>query len=195
MKELLQNIGKVLTEQQIKNTAIDFEVPYAAVKAVVLTEARSEGFYAGTLIPIVRFENHIFDKRTKGKYRDTHPHLSSSTFTNKYNKVGIPEFYRFLEAYKLDTDAAIWSTSWGLGQIMGFNYNLVKCASLKQFMEIMFMSEYDQLMLMMQFIKNNNLLDYMKKQQWDKFALSYNGKDYKMNKYDEKLAKYFKQYS
>lgn len=195
MSNIYIDLGVKLTEQQIKNVAAEYDVPYASLKAVIMTEAKSSGFYDNTLIPVVRFENHIFHKKTNGQYTQSHPHLSSKSFTNKYNKTGYAEYLRFLQAYALSADSAVWSTSWGLGQVMGFNFPLTGASSLKQFMVNMFESENMQLEAMMGFIKGNGLTESMKSRDWVTFARRYNGEDFAQNRYHIKLADYYKQYS
>ncbi|RZL47672.1 MAG: DUF3380 domain-containing protein [Pedobacter sp.] len=56
-------------------------------------------------------------------------------------------------------------------------------------------SEGGQLMLFCQFVLTNKLDAYLKKQDWVKFALIYNGSGYKTNKYDIKLKAAFEKYS
>jgi len=192
---IFSDLGKTLSEDQIKSIASLYNVPYASVKAVVLTEAQSSGFYAGTMIPIVRFENHIFHQKTNGYYTKLNPEISSAVRTNQYNKNGYAEFVRFQKAYRLDSDAAIWSTSWGIGQIMGFNYDLVGCKSLNEFASRMFDSELSQINIMFEFIRKKGLISSMQTQNWKHFALIYNGPKYAENQYDKKLEKYFNQYS
>lgn len=195
MNNIYIDLGKKLTEQQIREVAKKYDVPYASLKAVILTEARSDGFYSHTLIPVVRFENHIFHKKTNGIYAKSHPTLSSKTFTNKYNKQGYNEYLRFLQAYDIDSDSAIWSTSWGIGQVMGFNFAVTGAMNLHQFMNNMFDSESKQIEAMMGFIKANGLLQAMRNSDWSTFARGYNGKDYALNKYHTKLASAYKQYA
>lgn len=195
MSNIYVDLGKKLTEQQIKDVAEKYDVPYASLKAVILTEAKSDGFYSHTLIPVVRFENHVFHKKTNGIYAKSHPNLSSKTFTNKYNKEGYAEYMRFLQAYDLDADSAIWSTSWGIGQVMGFNFSVTGAMNLNQFMINMFHSEAKQIEAMMGFVSSNGLLPAMRNMDWSTFARRYNGKDYALNKYHTKLANAYERYA
>lgn len=195
MNNIYIDLGKKLTEQQIKEVALKYQVPYASLKAVILTEAKSDGFYSHTLIPVVRFENHIFHKKTNGIYTANYPHLSSKSFTNKYNKEGYAEFIRFLQAYDLDADSAIWSTSWGIGQVMGFNFPVTGAMNLQQFMKNMFESEAKQMDAMMGFVKSNGLLPAMRNMDWSTFARVYNGPDYALNKYHTKLDTAYQRYA
>jgi len=197
MNKLLRDLGLLLTEEQIQGAAKVYDIPYASLKAVIKVESLGTGFYKDTLIPIVRFENHIFSRYTKGIYDDSHPNLSSANFTNKYNLKGIAEFHRFLLAYNLDRVNAVLSTSWGIGQVMGFNhiYALGCEDNPFKFVDQMFKDERSQLYIMLDFIKENNLLKHLKTQDWNAFALGYNGKAYKKNNYHIKLAAYYNEFS
>lgn len=195
MSQILQDIGKKLTREQIKILASEYNIPYASLMAVIKTETLSTGgYYPNTLIPVVRFENHKFHEFTGGKYIETNPTLSSVKFTNKFNLKGINEYYRFLQAYAIDKNAAIKATSWGLGQVMGFNYTV--CApTLNAFVRLMYKSEYDQLIAVLKYCEINNLLRHLRTKDWDAFAEGYNGKYYRRNQYHIKLANWYEQYS
>lgn len=191
----LKSIGKLLEPESIKTLALEYGLNEAVAKAIVEVEAQSRGFYAGTLIPVVRFENHIFSRETNGKYDKDYPELSSRKFTNTYNRVGIAEFNRFSKAATIDRTAAIRSTSWGLGQVMGFNHNL--CGfSLEEFVEMQFISERTQLIVMFNFIErhNRNLIKIANSLDFATFAKYYNGANYAMNRYDVKLEQAYKKY-
>lgn len=195
MKEILEYTGKLSTELTIINLAEKFSMNSAVAHAIVAVESSGKGFYDNTLIPVVRLENHQFSKYSKKKFDKSHPNLSSSVITNAYNKKGIAEFIRFNEAFKLDEEAAIKATSWGMGQIMGFNHEICD-VSLRTFISNMFESEYKQLEMMFMFLKNHNkkLINIANKLDWNTFALYYNGKDYAKLKYHIKLEKAYNDY-
>ena len=48
--------------------------------------------------------------------------------------------------------------------------------------------ESEQLLAMVNFIKENHLDSALRSQNWEAFAHGYNGSDFKKNKYDERLA-------
>lgn len=187
MNQIFVDLGKYLREDQIEGACTVFNIPYSSLKAVLEVETLGRGFYEGTLIPVVRLENHIFGKETKYKYNQSHPHLSSTIFNGKYNLTGWKEFERFQKAYALDKLAAIRATSWGLGQVMGFNYHYTDYDNEIKFMWAMFDCERSQLYAMLDFIKANNLDQYLRTEDWAAFAKGYNGKNYAQNQYDVKL--------
>ena len=56
-------------------------------------------------------------------------------------------------------------------------------------------SEVNQLKHMANFIKSANLLDELQRKDWAGFAKGYNGPQYAVNKYDEKLAAAYDKYA
>jgi len=188
--QFLVSTGKLRRLKDVEKMAEEYGLHPAVALAVIEVETIGQGFYTGTMIPVVRFENHKFSEFTKRKYDISNPDLSSRTFTNKYNKRGIAEFERFCRAAVLDREAAIKATSWGLGQVMGFNHELCG-VSLEKLVDMSFSSEMEQLTLMFEFLKNHpkNLIKVANALQFETFALHYNGKNYAQNDYHNKLIK------
>jgi len=59
----------------------------------------------------------------------------------------------------------------------------------------MYISEKNQLLAMCSFIAaNKGMYDALVTENWAKFAKLYNGPEYAVNKYDEKLKKAFEKY-
>jgi hypothetical protein len=79
------------------------------------------------------------------------------------------------------------ATSYGLMQIMGFNYRLAGFKSVDEMIESFKKSDANQLKGGLNFIKSAGLLDELRLKDWAKFAKGYNGAGYEANKYDTKL--------
>lgn len=101
---------------------------------------------------------------------------------------GEAEWTRLRDAIALDRKAALRSTSWGLGQIMGFNHALAGHPELEQFVVAMEKDEQSQVKAMLSFTKNAGLIVHLQKLDWAAFARGYNGPAYAANQYDKKLA-------
>ena len=175
--------------------ANEYDLDFDVIKAVVTVESLGEGFDK-TGYPKILFEGHWFHKFTKGKFDKTNPTISYKRWTTKYYNMSQKK--RLTEAYRLDADAALMSTSWGLGQVMGFNYKLVGYTTVDLFAQAMFENEYLQAKAMFDYIKNTGLLEPLKRItkeldkderiiHWRKFAYSYNGSGYEKNNYHNKL--------
>lgn len=147
-------------------------------------ESRNSGFDSQGR-PVILFERHVFYKYTKGKYADSHPDLCNRT-PGGYGS-SASQWGRYERAANLDRWAANMATSWGLGQVMGFNHATAGYLTVDQMVVAMGESEGKQLDAAIEFIIHNGLAKYLKK--WDAagFAAHYNGAGYRKNDYDGKL--------
>lgn len=76
---------------------------------------------------------------------------------------------------------------------MGFNYASCGEESVESFVRSMCESEYKQLLLFANFIKQNPpVLRALQCKDWAEFAKCYNGPAYAKNKYDLKLAEAYR---
>ena len=189
----------LLKDSDLKEVGAKYNIEPAKLKAVALVEGSSSGFYTkgsykGELK--VRFEGHWFKNFTKSKYDKTYPHLSYSDWKlgNKYNR-GLNEFGRFLEAFKLDNEAAWLSTSWGMFQVMGFNYKVCGYNSVKaMIIDFYERGEITQLEAFLNYCEGKDILDDLREGRNDVFARVYNGKGYKVNKYDTRITQFTNEY-
>lgn len=174
-------MNKLTPEGIARNAAlIGCNIP--AMKAVIAVEAAGAGFLADGR-PKILFERHVFHRMTAGAHDASVPLVSSSTYGG-YNEDSYRKLYI---ATQLDADAAVQSCSWGIGQIMGFNWKLTGERSLTGFLLAMHHNEDVQLALMAQFIRSIGADDELRRLDWAGFARLYNGKAYARNKYDVKL--------
>jgi len=181
-------VSKVITEAGYVKAAQLLGVETAVLKAVIKVEANGSGFLSDGRAKIL-FEAHQFSKFTGRKYDVSHPTISSPRWNRALYKGGAAEYTRLEKAKQLNEWAALISTSWGLGQIMGFNHKACGYPAIKPFVADMQKSADLQLMAMVKFIKNNpGMVASLRAKNWARFANAYNGSGYKLNKYDTKLA-------
>jgi peptidoglycan hydrolase-like protein with peptidoglycan-binding domain len=185
--------SKTLTIADYQMCADFLNCSLAAVRAVVQVEAAGGGFF-GDGRPKILFEAHLFDKFTNGKYRAQSPNISSPTWNRALYFGGPREYQRLERAKVLNHDAALMATSWGLGQVLGMNYQVCGYKSVSDFVEDMYASEGKQLMAMCAFIKNNGLDKYLRNRDFTSFARGYNGPGFRQNNYHVKLANAFEQH-
>jgi hypothetical protein len=157
----------------------------AEVWAVLTVETRGFGFL-GDRRPQILFERHIFRTLTGGRFDAVNPNLSNSSPGGYAGGAG--EFARLEAASRFDAQAALKSASWGIGQVMGFNHQVAGFASVDDLVAAMVRDEEAQLLAMANFIKGNGLDGALRRQDWVSFARGYNGKDFKRNEYDTRLA-------
>lgn len=82
---------------------------------------------------------------------------------------------RILAACAIDEDIALRSTSWGLGQVMGFNAGASGYPSARAMVEAFAEDEEMHLEAMIRFIVANGLDDELRRHDWAGFARGYNG--------------------
>ena len=171
------------------------------VQAIKDVEAGGSGFVYSNH-PTILFESHVFWKElTKLKvepsdYND--PEILNQTWNQgKTHYVGgVGEHARLEKARYINRDAANASASWGLFQIMGNNYKACNCNTVQEFVDKMCMSEREQLMLFIEFIKYHDMAKHLRgdRKNWAEFARRYNGAGYKQNHYDTKLEAAYNRY-
>lgn len=76
----------------------------------------------------------------------------------------------------IDREIADKATFWGMFQIGGFNWRNCGCRSLDEFVSRMSASEAEQLELFARFCIETDLVKYLKKKDWNRFAYRYNGR-------------------
>jgi hypothetical protein len=184
---------KKLTNEDFCRAAKRLKCGVANIKTVDDVESKGSGFYSDGF-PTILFECHKFHKYSKGKFSKDYPEISNPN-AGGYGKAGANQRRKFNLAFSLDPKAAMLSCSWGRYQIMGFNYAVCGFVSVGDFVDAMKESEGAQLLAFCEFVEENNLADELRNREWADFARGYNGKNYKINEYDTKLAAAYKQFS
>lgn len=187
-------MDKKLTPAAIQQAATLLRTGTAEIKTVAKVESSGSGFLADGRV-VIRFEPHIFHARTGGRYAALHPELSYKTWVPDYPRSTTHSWNLFNAACTLNPTAAVLSTSWGLFQIMGFNYTSCNCNSLSQFVALMESGEDAQLNLFAQYLLITGLDDELRNHLWAAFARLYNGAQYLKNHYDTLLAHWFAHFS
>jgi len=186
--------AKRITEHDFENAAQKLGCEVAAVKAVVKVEAGRGGGFLLDKRPKILFESRWFHKLTNAQYDNTHPHLSTPTWVRNYIG-GSGEYARLEEAIKLNRQAALKASSWGSFQILGVNFRLAGFNSVERFVKAQVISEGEHLKAFVNFVRGNSLDDELRDKRWADFAKRYNGPGYKQNRYDEKMAAAYEEYS
>lgn len=184
-------MDKFLTRAQISDLAESNGYDFAALMAVIDVESSGHGFSAVTGNIIIQFEPKWF----KWSYKDWMHHTANNTWQN--NGVGNQtiEWVAFNEAFAIDADAAMQSTSIGLMQVMGFHYKALGFKTVGAMWDFAKESESNQVALGTRFIKSKTALDHaLKNNMWGVFALYYNGPQYKKFSYDTRLMNSYNHY-
>lgn len=186
--------GKKLSENDFILAAQLLDVETAALKAIQKVETGGSGGFFAPGKPAILFEGHIFwsQLKKKGLNPENYVKGNENILYPSWDKTkylgGIREYDRLEQARKINFEAANLSASWGMFQVMGFNYAACGEKSVESFVNAMCESEFKQLILGARFIKQSGMLPALQAKKWDLFAKLYNGAGYKENKYDTKLS-------
>ncbi|TPQ24257.1 N-acetylmuramidase domain-containing protein [Methylomonas koyamae] len=186
-----QDQGRPLSGEGIEQVCNTLGVAQPAVWAVLSVETRGFGFLKDRR-PQILFERHIFHNQTAGRFDSSAPDISDSKAGGYIG--GAAEYDRLHRALGLDQAAALRSASWGIGQVMGFNFEDAGFATVDAMVAALVADENAQLLAMTNFIKANGLAGAMQKGKWDAFARGYNGPSFEKNQYDTRLAAAHAQY-
>ena len=176
-----------ITKDGFTAAANDIGCEVAAVMAVAGVESSGSGFDPEGF-PRTLFEGHWFYRYTNGKFATSDPTLCYPKWTKQfYGKTWQLEKARLSQAITLDKTSAMLSASWGMFQIMGFNFSKCGYKTVQQFVNDMCKSEDSQLLIFTDYVKNAGLADELRDKRWADFARLYNGPEYAQNQYDTKL--------
>lgn len=159
--DVISSKSLTLTESDFQTCADLLNVDVRAIKTIAAVESRGGGFFPDDT-PKTLFEAHKFYKFTDGLFAESDPDLCVKRWTpSLYGKNWREEKKRFYRAEALDQEAALLSCSWGMFQIMGFNFEvcgfnnkaLSKQQNLLNFVKAMHKDEGEQLKAAGFFIK------------------------------------------
>lgn len=175
-------------------------VEVAVIKAIAAVESGGRSGFSKTGFPKIAFEGHVFRRYTKKKYDKSHPLLSYAYVEKagpewkKNNKDDATAEATLKSAVALDKESAYKSCSWGMFQIMGFNYKKCGYGSVDAFVTAMKAGESGQLKAFVGFCKNTKgMVTAMEKKNFVQCATLYNGEDY--GDYDKRMLRAYKKYS
>jgi len=138
-----------------------YRLPVATALAVFLVESGTAYDLRSGLV-IIRFEPHIFQRKAGQRVA--------------YSRGGQQHEWRNLtRAYDLDPEAALLSTSYGLPQLMGFNWQVTRHPSVKAMVLAFQDSCEEQVAGFFAFVEQNGLGRYILNADWRNFTRRYNG--------------------
>lgn len=215
---------RFLTESDYVNAAQFLNTEVACVKAVTDVESKDWGFLPNGK-PIILFERHHFRNQLLKLMRastqtalqvakavgvgvaavapdinlidQTMIIVNGDIYSDKTGgyQGGIAEYTRLEKAKAFNSTCAIAATSWGMFQIMGFNFSSTGYSTVEKMVEDAYVSEDNQLRQFCSFLKSEtNLLLALRSKDWTKLALGYNGPNMKINAYDDKLRAAYNKY-
>jgi hypothetical protein len=136
-------------------------LPVETALAVFSVESQM-AYHPTTGLVIIRFEPHIFQK-----YAGRPVSSSRGGQSDEWQNLG--------RAYDLDADAALLSTSYGLPQLMGFNWQVTRHRDVRSLVLAFQDSCEEQVAGFFGFVEHNGLVRYIRASDWRGFTTRYNG--------------------
>lgn len=164
-----------LQARDITQAAALLAVSEAHILAVKTVESDGVGFQDGR--PIILYEPHVFSRRTGGRFDIAWPTISYPHWGGRpYPLSQALRYGQLAQAMKLNLTAALESCSWGLFQLMGFNYAACGFASAQAMVRAMCVSEGQQVMAFARFVRAHPpMAAALLRSDWTAFATLYNG--------------------
>jgi hypothetical protein len=187
------------TRAAIEHVAGEEGIEPAALLAIAEVESagRAYAVVGGEKRPLIRFEGHYFDRFVPASKRAAAraAGLASPKAGAVRNPAGQRERWQMLmRAMEIDREAAIMSVSWGIGQVMGSHWDALGYASPRALFKEASSGVAGQIRLMVRFLRENHLLDELRRHDWSAFARAYNGPAYRKNRYDTRMAEAYARY-
>lgn len=167
-------------------------VEAAALMAVV--EVESAGKYFAVVgekdEPLIRFEGHYFDRRLTGstQARARLRGMSSPLVGKVKNSSNQKDRWPLLDkAIVFNRPAALESTAWGVGQVMGAHWKWLGYKTVEELVKTARSGLEGQVDLMAKYIEKAGLASALRARDWAAFARGYNGPAYAKFGYHIKL--------
>lgn len=170
----------MITNEDFVELSEYFKIPIPSIKAIDLIESNGQGFDPKMGKIKIQFEPHWFKKLSR---------IVSGLWASNKVDIQTKEWIAFNDAYAKNPTKAMESTSIGRMQVMGFHWKRLGFDSVNEMWDFAKESESNQLWLGLKFIvTDNRLYNAVLTKDWKKVAFYYNGPNYRINKYDTKLA-------
>lgn len=154
----------------IQAEACRIGVEKEALLAFIKVESGGKGFNSDGKL-IIQFEPIWFRRKA--------PYAPSGLWSVNKVDVQSKEWLAFNDAFRIDKNAAMESTSIGLGQVMGFHYKRLSYRTVGDMWDDAKKGEDRQIFQMAEFIRTDQrLLNALKNKNWHLVATYYNGAGY-----------------
>jgi hypothetical protein len=167
------------------------------VRAIAVVESGGKTGFGPDGLPMIAFEGHWFRNLTRKVYDESHPLLSypykkKAGWQWQKNNADHATAWRTLNtAMELNADAALQSTSWGMCQVMGFNYAKCGYRDVFSFVAAMKAGSLGQLEAFVGYCKKRpGMISALQRKDFTAMAIAYNGEDY--GNYDTLFRKEYK---
>ena len=193
--------GKRLRSGDVGKAAKHIGIETAVLLSFLEVEAANRGFDNQNRVKML-FEPHIFWRKLSGTLRKKAVEMGLAYQRWKPGAYPRDSYPRLKSAISLNAVAAYLSASYGLGQIMGFNYKAAGHSSAQELFETAQQGEYEQLVQLVTLMKSWGMAsmlkpgkDFTNPDTWRTAAKKYNGGGYAKHGYHIKMANAYKKHS
>lgn len=182
--------GRRLADDDFRRIAARHGIGEAVLRAICAVEARGRGFHSSGAV-VCLYEPHIAWRQTEGGTRRALEREGLACRRWRPGRYPASSFRRIDRCAEIaGAEVAALATSWGLGQIMGFNHAAAGYGTAVDMVRDFARSETRQMEGMVRLILSNpRMAAALGARDWETFARLYNGPDYKRNRYHGKLAR------
>lgn len=174
---------------QVRELAKVNRVPFEVMMAIIEVETPGNGFDTKTGKILIQFEPSWFRKHE--------PFAPSGAWSVNKVDVQSKEWIAFNNAFSIDKESAMKSTSIGLPQIMGYHYERLGYKTVGEMWDDFKKGEHQQILALFRFILTDaKFLQAVREKNFHMIAYIYNGSEYKKmakkwgrEPYDVSLAK------
>ncbi len=157
---------------QIKELAKVNRLPFEVMMAIIEVETPGYGFDPKTGKILIQFEPSWFKKHE--------PFAPSGKWSLNGVEVQSKEWVAFNDAFSIDKESAMKSTSIGLPQIMGFHFERLGYKSVGEMWDDFKKGEYQQVLALFRFVlTDSKLAKAVRDKDYHMIAYIYNGAKYK----------------
>lgn len=178
----------------VQQVAAQSGIEAAALQAVVEVECGGQALarIGERFEPLIRFEGHYFHRLLPAARRNQAvvAGLAHPVAGRVANPLRQADRWKMLErACAVDRPAALASTSWGVGQVMGAHWRWLGYSDVEHLVSEARGSVEGQVKLFARFVGRAGLADKLEGHDWRGFARAYNGPAFARHGYDVKMAK------
>lgn len=157
---------------QVRELAKVNRLPFEVLMAIIEVETPGSGFDPKTGKILIQFEPSWFRKHE--------PFAPTGAWSVNKVDVQSKEWIAFNDAFKIDPESAMKSTSIGLPQIMGFHFERLGYKSVGEMYDDFKKGEYQQLLALVRFILTDvELTKAVREKDYHMIAYIYNGSMYR----------------
>lgn len=187
-KPFYMGIYNPLDDKGIRDIASTHAIPEYLLRAVIEIEAAGKGQHSSGAV-VARYEPHIAYRYAEGRQRTA---LVEAGLAWPNWRRGEPSGspYHWIDrcAAIAGNEIAALATSWGMGQVMGFNHAALGYDSAVDMVQAFAKGEAIQLEGMLTFIEAAKLQPALLNRDWRTFAAVYNGPAHEAHDYAGRLA-------